>query len=100
MGLVDEVVPPAIVVDVAARAALARIDKSRDRKRGPASRTLKEALLARNPLGRLVFFDQAKKRTLAKTHGNYPAAEKILEVVRLGLAEGVRAGLGAEATAF
>jgi 3-hydroxyacyl-CoA dehydrogenase / enoyl-CoA hydratase / 3-hydroxybutyryl-CoA epimerase len=100
MGLVDEVVPPAIVVDVAARAALARIDRSAQKKRGFDSRRLKEALLVRNPIGRMVFFDQARKRTLAKTHGNYPAAEKILEVVRLGLSQGMRAGLGAEASAF
>ena len=54
----------------------------------------------RSPLGRRVFFAQAKKRTLAKTHGNYPAAERILEVVRLGLSRGMQAGLGAEAVAF
>ena len=99
-GLVDEVVPAAILLEVAAKSALGRIDKSRERKRGLDSRTLKEALLVRNPLGRMVFFDQARKRTLAKTHGNYPAAEKILEVVRLGFSAGMRAGLGAEAAAF
>jgi 3-hydroxyacyl-CoA dehydrogenase/enoyl-CoA hydratase/3-hydroxybutyryl-CoA epimerase len=99
-GLVDEVVPPAIVVEVAAKAALARIDKSHDKKRRLEVRAVKEALLVKNPLGRMVFFDQAKKKTLAKTHGNYPAAEKILEVVRLGFSAGMRAGLGAEAAAF
>jgi 3-hydroxyacyl-CoA dehydrogenase/enoyl-CoA hydratase/3-hydroxybutyryl-CoA epimerase len=99
-GLVDEVVPAAILVEVAAKASLARIDRSRKRKRSLDSRTVKEALLVRNPFGRMVFFDQARKRTLAKTHGNYPAAEKILEVVRLGFSAGMRAGLGAEASAF
>jgi 3-hydroxyacyl-CoA dehydrogenase/enoyl-CoA hydratase/3-hydroxybutyryl-CoA epimerase len=99
-GLVDEVVPPAIVVEVAAKAALARIDKSKNGKKRSRTQALKEALLVKNPLGRLVFFDQARKRTLAKTHGNYPAAERILEVVRLGFSAGMRAGLGAEASAF
>jgi 3-hydroxyacyl-CoA dehydrogenase/enoyl-CoA hydratase/3-hydroxybutyryl-CoA epimerase len=99
-GLVDEVVPAAILVEVAAKASLARIDKGRSKKRGFDSRRLKEALLVKNPFGRMVFFDQARKRTLAKTHGNYPAAEKILEVVRLGYSAGMRAGLGAEASAF
>jgi 3-hydroxyacyl-CoA dehydrogenase/enoyl-CoA hydratase/3-hydroxybutyryl-CoA epimerase len=99
-GLVDEVVPPSILLEVAAKAALGRIDKSRERKRSLDARSVKEALLVRNPLGRMVFFDQARKRTLAKTHGNYPAAEKILEVVRLGFSAGMRAGLGAEASAF
>jgi 3-hydroxyacyl-CoA dehydrogenase/enoyl-CoA hydratase/3-hydroxybutyryl-CoA epimerase len=99
-GLVDEVVPAAIVLDVAAKAALARIGKSGNGKKRSRTQALKEALLVKNPLGRLVFFDQAKKRTLAKTHGNYPAAERILEVVRLGFSAGMRAGLGAEASAF
>jgi 3-hydroxyacyl-CoA dehydrogenase/enoyl-CoA hydratase/3-hydroxybutyryl-CoA epimerase len=99
-GLVDEVVPAAILLEVAAKASLARIDKGRAKKRGFDARRVKEALLVKNPLGRMVFFDQARKRTLAKTHGNYPAAEKILEVVRLGLSAGIRAGLGAEAAAF
>jgi 3-hydroxyacyl-CoA dehydrogenase/enoyl-CoA hydratase/3-hydroxybutyryl-CoA epimerase len=99
-GLVDEVVPPAIVLEVAAKAALARIDKSKNGKKRSRTQALREALLVKNPLGRLVFFDQARKRTLAKTHGNYPAAERILEVVRLGFSAGMRAGLGAEAAAF
>jgi 3-hydroxyacyl-CoA dehydrogenase/enoyl-CoA hydratase/3-hydroxybutyryl-CoA epimerase len=45
-------------------------------------------------------FDRAKKRARAKTHGNYPAPERILEVVRLGLSRGMEAGLGAESAAF
>ncbi|HEY3493855.1 MAG TPA: 3-hydroxyacyl-CoA dehydrogenase NAD-binding domain-containing protein, partial [Polyangiaceae bacterium] len=99
-GLVDEIVPPAILFDVAAKLALARAngsDKGRPRSKRAA---LREALLVKNPLGRSVFFGQAKKRTLAKTHGNYPAAERILEVVRLGLSQGFSAGLAAEAAAF
>jgi 3-hydroxyacyl-CoA dehydrogenase/enoyl-CoA hydratase/3-hydroxybutyryl-CoA epimerase len=98
-GLVDEVVPAAILVDVAARAALARLSAPA-KKRGFDRRRLTEALLVKNPLGRKVFFDTARKRTLAKTHGNYPAAERILEVVRLGYSQGMDAGFGAEATAF
>jgi 3-hydroxyacyl-CoA dehydrogenase/enoyl-CoA hydratase/3-hydroxybutyryl-CoA epimerase len=45
-------------------------------------------------------FSQAKKQTLKKTHGNYPAAERILEVVRAGLSKGLEAGLAIEAHAF
>ncbi len=100
-GLVDEVVPKAILLDVAARFALARVAAAPPpKKRHLDRKTLTEALLVKNPLGRRVFFGQAKKRTLAKTHGNYPAAERILEVVRLGLSRGMPAGLGAEAAAF
>jgi 3-hydroxyacyl-CoA dehydrogenase/enoyl-CoA hydratase/3-hydroxybutyryl-CoA epimerase len=100
LGLCDEVVPPPIVFDVAVKLALSRTAGPAEARTGAKRKAFAEALLVRNPLGRAVFFDQAKKKTLAKTHGNYPAPERILEVVRLGLARGVEAGLGAEAAAF
>jgi 3-hydroxyacyl-CoA dehydrogenase/enoyl-CoA hydratase/3-hydroxybutyryl-CoA epimerase len=104
LGLIDELVPAAILLEVATKLALARA------KKVPARRSLfrrvfdKERLaefaLADNPLGRKLVFDQARKQTLEKTHGNYPAAERILDVVKLGLANGMQAGLEAEARAF
>jgi 3-hydroxyacyl-CoA dehydrogenase/enoyl-CoA hydratase/3-hydroxybutyryl-CoA epimerase len=100
IGLVDEVVPPPIVFEVAVKLALARTAGSAAARAGKKRKAFTEALLVKNPLGRALFFDQAKKRTLEKTHGNYPAPERILEVVRLGLAHGIEAGLGAEAAAF
>jgi 3-hydroxyacyl-CoA dehydrogenase/enoyl-CoA hydratase/3-hydroxybutyryl-CoA epimerase len=99
-GLVDEVVPPAILLDVAVKLALSRTAGAPKAKPGAKRKAIGEALLVKNPLGRKFFFQQAKKQTLAKTHGNYPAAERILEVVKLGLAKGMQAGLGAEAAAF
>ena len=99
-GLVDEVVPPAILLDVAVKTALARTAGGAKPKPGAKRKAFGEALLVKNPVGRKIFFGQAKKQTLAKTHGNYPAAERILEVVKLGLAEGMEAGLGAESAAF
>ena len=100
LGLVDEVVPPSILLDVAVRLALSRTAGPPRAKPGAKRKAFGEALLVKNPLGRMVFFDQAKKQTLKKTHGNYPAAPRILEVVRLGLSRGIEAGLGAEAAAF
>ncbi|MGB0679946.1 MAG: 3-hydroxyacyl-CoA dehydrogenase NAD-binding domain-containing protein, partial [Polyangiales bacterium] len=66
--------------------------------RAPAQ--LQQWALSGNPVGRHVFFDQAKKRLLAKSHGLYPAPERILQVVRHGLEQGFAAGLAAEAQAF
>jgi 3-hydroxyacyl-CoA dehydrogenase/enoyl-CoA hydratase/3-hydroxybutyryl-CoA epimerase len=100
LGLVDEVVPPAILLEVAVKLALSRTAGSPAQKPGAKRKAFGEALLVKNPLGRMIFFDQARKQTLKKTHGNYPAAERILEVVRLGLSRGMEAGLGAEAAAF
>ena len=43
---------------------------------------------------------RAPRRLLDKTRGNYPAPERILEVVRKGLEQGIAAGFAAEARAF
>ena len=61
---------------------------------------VKELLLEKNPLGRKVVFDQARKGVLAKTGGNYPAPLAAIDVVRTGLVEGPEAGFAAEARAF
>lgn len=57
-------------------------------------------LLARNPIGRQLFFARVRRQTVDRTRGNYPAPERILEVVRKGLEQGGAAGLAAEARAF
>jgi 3-hydroxyacyl-CoA dehydrogenase/enoyl-CoA hydratase/3-hydroxybutyryl-CoA epimerase len=104
LGLIDELVPASILLDVALRLALSRASAPRLQKRSRGrwfgKAQLTEFALAENPLGRKLVFDQAKKRVLAKSHGNYPAPERILEIVKLGLAEGLERGLAAEAKAF
>ncbi len=104
MGLIDELVPPSILLEAAVRVALARAAQKPPGKsvfrRLFGKAELTELALAENPLGRKVLFDQARKQLLHKTHGNYPAPERILHVVKLGLAEGLEKGLIAEASAF
>lgn len=101
LGLIDEVVQPSILLEVAARAALARAAGAAARVRGRRLGTaLKEFALSSNPVGRALLFTRAKTQLLAKTHGNYPAPERLLEVVKTGLARGMEAGLEAEASAF
>lgn len=103
LGLVDEVVPAAILIEVACMRALelARSDAANARKkRARGFEALQQAALTRTPVGRRFLFDQAHERLIAKTRGNYPAPERILEVVERGLAEGFEAGLEAEARAF
>ena len=94
MGLVDEVVPETVLLEVAVKLA----------KKGKIQRKLKRdltsKLLETNRFGRNIMFDQAKKQTLAKTRGNYPAPEAILEVVKLGQEKGFEAGLKLEAKRF
>ncbi len=110
LGLVDEVVPAAIVLDVAIERARKLSSGGRPASAKPSfgsrlrelftAEGLTELGLEKNPLGRKVLFDRAREATLAKTRGNYPAAERILDVVRVGLERGMRAGLEAEAEAF
>jgi len=61
---------------------------------------LTQLLVARNPIGRQLLFARVHRQTVDKTRGNYPAPERILEVVRKGLEQGIVAGLAAEARAF
>lgn len=92
LGLVDDAVPPAILLAT----AVARVHKGKG-----AARTLPQrARLMQGFLGRPLLFALAKRQTAKKTHGNYPATGRILQVVRIGLEQGSRAGHEAEAQAF
>lgn len=96
LGLVDERVPASILETAAARIALG---DPPPRRREVRTRLLRW-LTTGNRLGRRVVIGQARKRTLAKTRGNYPAPPQILACVETGLADGLDAGLAAEAEAF
>ncbi|MEM9069931.1 MAG: fatty acid oxidation complex subunit alpha FadJ [Myxococcota bacterium] len=104
LGLVDETVAPSIVVEVAAKRALRLLDGGDEDPGLLDQLTDKDALaelaLTKNPLGRKVLFDQARKQLHKKTRGNYPAQDRILDVVKVGLEDGRKAGLEAEAMAF
>ena len=98
MGLVDEVVHPAILIDVAV-----------DRARGLAAKRIKpvrrssgasDILLAGNPIGRSVVFRKARESVLEKTQGHYPAPLAALEAIRAGYDRGFKSGLNAESRLF
>lgn len=107
IGLVDEVTPHGILTEVAVARAL-QLAESKERKGDPLSRLrqllspdeLRELALADNPLGRKLVFDQAERKLLEKTKGNYPATEEILRVVRKGLVCSHKEALLVEAEAF
>ena len=105
-GLVDEVVNPGLVVQVACQRALRLVGAP---PQEPLSERLRDLFttdglselgLAGNPLGRRVLFGRAREGVIGQTHGNYPAPLEILEVVKAGLSGGLEAGLRAEADAF
>ena len=96
LGLIDALLPDARFLDQVRDFALARIDRPR---RDEGDFDFKEMLLEKNPLGRKILFDQARKKTLETTHGHYPAPLRAIEVVKVGIEDGPRAGFDAEARA-
>ena len=101
LGLVDEVVPPSILLDTAVEHARAlAAGKSRSEVRRSPREAVTRAALEGNPIGRRLLFSEARKQVLKKSGGHYPAPERALEVVREGQEKGFEAGQRAEARAF
>ncbi|WP_440997924.1 fatty acid oxidation complex subunit alpha FadJ [Arhodomonas sp. SL1] len=97
MGLVDEVVPAAILE----QAAVARVAGLKGGgRRLPLRERITRWALTGNPAGRALVLNRAGNQTRQRTHGNYPAPERILECVGTGLSRGMEAGLDGEARAF
>ncbi len=104
MGLLDDVVPQSILIETAAELALSRIGHEPEKDSLIDQLLDKEAVtefaLAKNPVGRKILFDQARKQLHKQTRGNYPAQDLIIDVVKVGLEDGFEAGLAAEARGF
>jgi 3-hydroxyacyl-CoA dehydrogenase / enoyl-CoA hydratase / 3-hydroxybutyryl-CoA epimerase len=96
IGLADALFPEAGFLHHVRDFARAQIGRRRRRRRPPGG--LKRLLLE-GPAGRWFVFDQARKATLATTRGRYPAPLVALDVVRVGVEKGARAGFDAEALA-
>jgi 3-hydroxyacyl-CoA dehydrogenase/enoyl-CoA hydratase/3-hydroxybutyryl-CoA epimerase len=99
MGLVDEMVHPAILRDIAIQRARSLANGTlkpvRSRRFGATS-----LLLEHNPLGRNLVFKKARESVMEKTHGHYPAPLAALDAVQAGYTKGFDAGLGEEARLF
>ena len=90
MGLVDEVVPAAILLDIAK-------EFSTKPKRRGGGRT--KFYVEGNPLARRVIFGKARKAVMAQTHGHYPAPLTAIDVMDYGMSAGVERGLAREVEA-
>lgn len=99
MGLVDEMVHPSILSEIA-------LDRARSLAAGthrPAprpSRGTTAFLLEQNPIGRGVVFKKARESVMEKTHGHYPAPLAALAAVQAGYSRGFEEGLREEARLF
>jgi 3-hydroxyacyl-CoA dehydrogenase / enoyl-CoA hydratase / 3-hydroxybutyryl-CoA epimerase len=84
IGLVHEVVHPAILRQVAVARARELGDGTRRRPEPAGGTGATAAVLESNPIGRSVIFRKAREQVLAKTKGNYPAPLAILDAVAAG----------------
>jgi 3-hydroxyacyl-CoA dehydrogenase/enoyl-CoA hydratase/3-hydroxybutyryl-CoA epimerase len=98
LGLVDEVVSRSILRQVAVAAA-DRLARDGLPKRGRTG-GVTGFVLDRTPAGRRLVYRAARTQILKKTGGHYPAPLAALEAVRVGLEQGVTAGLAEEHRAF
>ncbi len=100
MGLVDELVHPSILGEVAIDRARKLADKALGARRSPKDRGAAGVLLERNPIGRALVFRKAREGVMEKTHGHYPAPLAALHAVQVGYEKGRDAGYREEARAF
>ena len=104
MGIADEVVPKPILLAVAAQKALSMLKQAAQGKMNLKTllsiSNAKSLLLEKNNYGRKFVCGQARKQTLAKTHGNYPAPLKIIDLVERGLGLSLPQALKIEIESF
>lgn len=98
IGLVDELTHKDALEEGAIKAVHKLLGSSNFKRKDRRSRI--EKLLEGNPIGRNIIFNQAKKKTLAQTKGNYPAPLMIIESVKYGYQHGIKKGLENEAVLF
>jgi 3-hydroxyacyl-CoA dehydrogenase / enoyl-CoA hydratase / 3-hydroxybutyryl-CoA epimerase len=99
-GLVSDVVPESVLIDVAEKLALSGKVKTAGKINTSYKPNFVAKLLEGNSFGRKILFGQALKTVLAKTKGNYPAPLKIIECIRAGVEQSAARGYQVEADLF
>lgn len=106
LGLCEEVCPPSMLVDVAAKrvrflATDIKAPAKREARRFKLDGAHLQALaVENNPIGRALLFRKAREATRKKTHGQYPATERILDVLECYGSKGFVAAAELEAKSF
>jgi 3-hydroxyacyl-CoA dehydrogenase/enoyl-CoA hydratase/3-hydroxybutyryl-CoA epimerase len=95
LGIVDDVVPPSILLDAAVKLALS--SKAKVKR---VRHSLLNKLLEGTGVGRGIIFSKAREQAQAKAKGNYPALDKIIDTIAYGSDKGFQAGLEYEARSF
>jgi 3-hydroxyacyl-CoA dehydrogenase/enoyl-CoA hydratase/3-hydroxybutyryl-CoA epimerase len=94
-GIVDDMVPRSILLDV----AISYAKKAKLHRKGPKL-NLMGKFLEGTVMGRNMLFSQARKQTLSKTQGNYPSPPRIIDTIETGMSKGIVKGMKAEARHF
>ncbi|HSK96007.1 MAG TPA: 3-hydroxyacyl-CoA dehydrogenase NAD-binding domain-containing protein, partial [Euzebyales bacterium] len=102
LGLVDDVVHPAILLDVACEHArrLAAGAQAESGRRPSLVDRVRSVVLEDNQVGRALVFRQAEAGVRARTGDAMPAPLRAIAVIRTGVERGADAGFAAEAEAF
>jgi 3-hydroxyacyl-CoA dehydrogenase/enoyl-CoA hydratase/3-hydroxybutyryl-CoA epimerase len=99
MGLVDEVCPAPLLVEVAC-ARVKELAAGGAAKAKGARRDLKTAAIEDTVVGRAVLFKRAREEARAKSRGHYPATERVIDVLERYAKKGFAAAADLEARAF
>lgn len=103
LGLVDEVTPPEVVLEVAQKRAAEAIAADPTElviALNVSPDNLQKLALERNPAGRKVLWKKAHDTMMAQTKGHYPAPKRAFEAVKIGVEQGRAAGVAAEIRFF
>jgi 3-hydroxyacyl-CoA dehydrogenase/enoyl-CoA hydratase/3-hydroxybutyryl-CoA epimerase len=106
LGLVEEVVPKAILREAAIALALKYaggyrpLDKKLDLKSLSDPKEIQRLALEETPFGRALLFKKAREMLLKKTKGHYPAPVRALEAIEAGVQKNSEAGYAREAAGF
>ncbi|MEN8041132.1 MAG: fatty acid oxidation complex subunit alpha FadJ [Actinomycetota bacterium] len=103
LGLVDEVTPPEVLLEIAQKRALEAIGAEKDDKviaLDVSTDRLQKLALEKNPAGRKILWKKAWDAMMAQTKGHYPAPKRAFEAVKIGAEKGRAAGVAAEIRFF
>lgn len=95
IGLIDEVTHKEILLHTARERAL-QISQKKMKPRRPRVKNLRHLLFEKNPLGRKILFDRARKRVIAEAHPYCLAPAMALESIEVGINSGFQRGFHVE----
>lgn len=99
-NLVDELVHPSILRDIAVQRAKELASGALARNRDVRKHGAKEIFLDDNPIGRTVVFRQAREMTQKKSKGHYPALFAAIDAIQAAFSGSEAQGFAEEARLF